>query len=195
MRGLALFDFDGTITVRDTLMEIIKYQKGVVNFYFGMSLLSPFLLLSKVKLIENWRAKELVLSYFFGGTPVSLFQRKCDEFTTQILPAILRNEALQKMDYHLSQNHRIVVVSASAYNWIQEWCKEKNIELIATKLEVKNDKITGKLQSLNCNGIEKVNRINAFLNLNEFEQIYAYGDSVGDKPMLALAHHAFYRKF
>ncbi len=194
-KGLALFDFDGTITKRDTFLEIIKYQKGKAYFYFGMLLLSPILLLYKLKVIENWRAKERVLSFFFGGNPSDIFQSKCDQFISNILPTILKPEALQKIEFHRSQNHRVIVVSASPYNWIEGWCKKMEIELIATKLEVYGEKITGRLASLNCYGAEKVNRINEYLDLKEFDQIYAYGDSEGDKPMLAIAHHSFYRKF
>ncbi len=194
-KELALFDFDGTITTHDTFLEIIKYQKGNVYFYFGMFLLSPFLVLYKLKLMKNWRAKERVLSFFFGGMPSAVFQSKCEQFMATVLPSILKPEALQKIEYHRSQNHRIIVVSASPYNWIEGWCNKMKIELIATKLEIKNEVVTGKLASVNCYGLEKVNRINQYLDLKEFERIYAYGDSDGDKPMLALAHHSFYRSF
>ncbi len=37
---IAFFDFDGTITRKDTLFEIIRYQKGPLALYAGMLLLS-----------------------------------------------------------------------------------------------------------------------------------------------------------
>ena len=195
IKGLALFDFDGTITTHDTLLEIIKYQKGKSLFYFGFLVLSPVMILYKLKLISNWRAKEIMLAFFFGGDQSAEFQRKCDAFISERLPALLRKEALQKIALHLSNHDRVIVISASSYNWIEGWCKSMNIELIATRLEEKQDRITGKLSSLNCYGKEKENRIKDYLDLQEFSPIYAYGDTVGDKEMLELAHHAFYRKF
>ena len=194
-KGLALFDFDGTITVSDTFMEIIKHQKGAMRFYLGMIILSPVLLLYKTKLIRNWRAKEIVLTFFFRGMTVAEFQQKCDEFIHDKLPYLIKKEALLKIDFHKNQQDRVVVVSASPRNWIEGWCKKMGIELIATELDVREGQITGKLKSLNCYGQEKVNRINAHLVLDDYETIYAYGDTHGDKPMLALAHHAFYRTF
>jgi len=194
-KGLALFDFDGTITVSDTFMEIIKHQKGAMRFYLGMIILSPVLLLYKTKLIRNWRAKEIVLTFFFRGMTVAEFQQKCDEFIHDKLPYLIKKEALLKIDFHKNQQDRVVVVSASPRNWIEGWCKKMGIELIATELDVREGQITGKLKSLNCYGQEKVNRINAHLALGDYEPIYAYGDTHGDKPMLALAHHAFYRTF
>ena len=47
----------------------------------------------------------------------------------------------------------------------------------------------------NCYGIEKVNRINEVINLKEYLNIYAYGDSNGDKQMLKIATHAYYKYF
>lgn len=195
-KRLALFDFDGTITLKDTFMEIIKFQKGYFFFYSGMSFLLPILILYKLKLIKNSRAKELVLAFFFGKTPSAVFQSNCDEFIQERLPKILRHEAINKINYHLSQNDRVVVVSASPYNWIEGWCKKMHLELIATQLEVVDGKITGRLSSANCFGKEKVNRICSYLDLTEYSEIYAYGDSEsGDGAMLEIAQHAFYRKF
>lgn len=194
-KGLALFDFDGTITTNDTFMEIIKYQKGALKFYLGMMMLSPVLLLYKIKLIKNWKAKEIVLRLFFGGMPFKEFQQRCDDFIVTRLPYLIKKEALIKIDFHKNQQHRIIVVSASPRNWIESWCKMMNVELISTELDVHDHRITGKLKSPNCYGQEKVNRIKAYLALNDYDAIYAYGDSIGDKPMLELAHHAFYRKF
>jgi len=194
-KGLALFDFDGTITTHDTLLEIIKYQKGKSFFYFGFLILSPVMILYKLKLIPNWRAKEIMLAFFFGGDQLAEFQHKCDAFIAVRLPALLRKEALQKIEWHLSNQDRVIVVTASSYNWVEKWCTSMNIELIATRLKVKNDRITGKLASVNCHGMEKVNRIKAYLEIKDFTPIYAYGDTAGDKEMLTLADHAFYRKF
>jgi phosphatidylglycerophosphatase C len=194
-KGLALFDFDGTITTKDTLFELIKFQKGSMAFYLAMIWISPILILFKIKLISNTRAKEFVLSFFFANQSQSSFQQMCDQFISKALPSMLREEAIKKIKDHLRNNDRVVVVSASAYNWVEGWCQSMNIELVATRLETKSEMITGKLESLNCNGAEKVNRIRGHLNLTDFSPIYAYGNSSGDKPMLALADKAFFNKF
>ena len=194
-QGLALFDFDGTITTKDTLFELIKFQKGKLKFWIGMIWLLPIFVLFKIKIIPAWKAKEIVLAFFFARQPVVEFQKSCDLFTNAILPGMLRREALEKIEHHLKNNDRIIVVSASAYQWVQGWCDNMKIELIATHLDQQYELITGKLKSLNCNDEEKVRRIKEHLNLNAFSPIYAYGNSTGDKPMLALADFPFYQKF
>ena len=37
-KGIAFFDFDGTITTKDTLLEFIKYSRGTMSFYWGFLL-------------------------------------------------------------------------------------------------------------------------------------------------------------
>lgn len=74
--------------------------------------------------------------------------------------------------------------------------RQKNgIVLIATKLEIRGSKLTGKFASQNCHCIEKVNRIKEIYDLDDYEYIYAYGDSSGDKELLALADESFYKPF
>jgi len=94
-KGIAFFDFDGTITKKDTLLEIIKFQKGEPAFYKGFILLSPYLAAMKFKLLSNQVVKEKVLHYFFNGMSVDEFQEKCTEFSEKILPQLIRPGALE----------------------------------------------------------------------------------------------------
>ena len=43
--NLALFDFDGTITNRDSFIDFIKFAKGNLKFFQGFMILSPILIL------------------------------------------------------------------------------------------------------------------------------------------------------
>ncbi len=187
MASIAFFDFDGTITSRDTLFEIIRFQKGNVSFYAGMLLLSPALVLFKLKLVSSHTMKQLVLRYFFRGTPVADFRKECDAFCHQRLPGLLRSQALVAIKKHQAQGDQVTVVTASAQDWVAPWCAAMGISCIATQLEVKDELLTGNILGLNCNGDEKVCRIRNEYDLAGFETVYAYGDSSGDKAMLAIA--------
>ena len=66
-RKIAFFDFDGTITTKDSLLEIIKFQKGIPAFYTGLFFQLPWLIAFKIKIIPNDAAKQKMLTYFFGG--------------------------------------------------------------------------------------------------------------------------------
>jgi HAD superfamily phosphoserine phosphatase-like hydrolase len=88
-----------------------------------------------------------------------------------------------------------VVVSASVECWLGPWCDKNGLDLIGTQLEIKDNRVTGKLLSKNCYGKEKVNRIRERYDLNSFDFIYAYGDSRGDDEMLELAQEKYYKPF
>lgn len=185
--SIAFFDFDGTITQKDTLFEFIKYTRGRLSFYTGILRNMPYLLAYKFNLISNQRAKERLLITFFKNTDKVVFEKWCHSFCSIILPAIIRPAALSEITKLQNKNFKVVIVSASAEDWIIEWANKYNIDVIATKLEVANNKLTGKISGLNCNGEQKVKRIREQFNLSNYKEIYAYGDSKGDYPMLALA--------
>jgi HAD superfamily hydrolase (TIGR01490 family) len=194
-KKIAFFDFDGTITTKDSLLEIIKFQKGKAAFYYGFLLHLHWLIANKLKLIPNDMLKQKVLTYFFAGIPELVFQEKCDLFTDQKLPGIIRPGALTEIDMLRKDRFEIVVVSASAGNWIRKWSNRLSLELVATRLEVKNGLITGKIEGKNCNGNQKVDCIKDRWDLTDYEEVYVYGDSPGDKPMMTLATKSFYQPF
>ena len=192
---LALFDFDGTITTDDSLLKFIRFVVGDRRFLLGLVVLSPMLVLYKFKLIPNYKAKQYMLSWFFKGMSKDAFLKVANEYSLVHIDKILRPKAIEKINWHKNQGHKVVVVSASIECWLRPWCEKNGLELIATKLEIKDDIVTGKLLSKNCYGVEKVNRIKEIYNLKDFEYIYSYGDSSGDKQMLELAHEKFYKPF
>ena len=195
MKRIAFFDFDGTITSKDTLPEIIKFQKGILSFYTGILLHLPWLLGYKLGLISNDTAKQKLLKYFFGGMQEEVFQQNCDAFASTRLDRLIRPEALQEIGKLKTDNTEIVVVSASAGCWIRKWSDLHRLELVSTSLEIKTGRITGRIAGINCHGQEKVRRIRERWNLEEFDEVYAYGDTKADKPMLALATKSFYKPF
>jgi phosphatidylglycerophosphatase C len=192
---IAFFDFDGTITTKDTLLEIIKYKHGKRKFYFGFLLHSPWLVAYKLGIISNQLAKETVLRYFFRKMSFEQFRSMADEFARTQIPLLVRPKALLEIKKLQEGGAEVVIVSASAENWIKDWCQSLRLQLIATQLEVKNGRMTGKINGRNCHGEEKVARIKAKYNLSDFREVYCYGDTSGDKPMLALGTMRFYKPF
>ena len=192
---LTLFDFDGTITTDDSLLKFIRFVVGDRRFLLGLVILSPMLVLYKLKLIPNYKAKQYMLSWFFKGMSKDAFLKVANEYSLVHIDKILRPKAIEKINWHKNQGHKVVVVSASIECWLRPWCEKNSLELIATKLEIKDDIVTGKLLSKNCYGVEKVNRIKELYNIEKYDYIYAYGDSSGDKQMLELAHEKFYKPF
>jgi HAD superfamily hydrolase (TIGR01490 family) len=194
-KKLVLFDFDGTITTKDTFLEFIIFYHGSFKFLSGFSLLSPILILHLLKVVPNWRAKEFVLAWFFKNESEEYFNNKCDQFCREIVPSLVRKQALETLRAHQAKGQEVVVVSASAENWVRPWCNTMDVTCIATRLEVVNGKLTGKILKKNCYGEEKVCRLKEEFNITDFDSIIAYGDSSGDRQMLSLAQEQFYKPF
>jgi phosphatidylglycerophosphatase C len=194
-KSLALFDFDGTITTRDTFIEFLIFYRGYFRFAMGMLLMSPVLALYVFKFIPNWKAKQVVLRWFLKGENLQHFNQRCREFGTRILPSLIRPEALEAIRQYQKDNTKVVVISASAENWVRPWCDDQGVDCLATQLEVIDNQITGNICGKNCYGEEKVNRLKNHLALTDFEKVIAYGDSSGDREMFAIAQQQVYKPF
>jgi hypothetical protein len=83
MKSIAFFDFDGTITTKDTYLEFIKFSKGNLRFLTGFMLHSPMLVGYVLKLVPNQVMKEKMFRYYFENMPLAEFQALCDAFATE----------------------------------------------------------------------------------------------------------------
>lgn len=192
---LALFDFDGTVTSSDSFIGFLIFCAGYKKFILNMTRCLPYLIGMKLGIVPNSRAKEAVLTRFFAGEDAEALYKRGDYYGTHHLDVLVRDSARRRIHEHLKNGDRVIVVSASLDIWLKKWCENNSVELIATQPMIKDGRITGRLAVRNCYGQEKVNRIKQILNPSDYAEIYAYGDSRGDREMLAIAHKPFYRYF
>ena len=146
LKQIAFFDFDGTITTKDSFLEFIKFQHGRFRFYMGFIINSPYLVAYKIGIISNQRAKERILQFFFGNMTAEKFQAACDAFSDTAIPALVRPKAITEIRKLQNAGIEVVVVSASAENWMHKWCATQQVSLLATKIQLRNGKIPGKLK-------------------------------------------------
>ena len=193
---VAAFDFDGTLTRRDTLLPFLLHALGAAAVARHALILSPTLAGYALGLIHNGIAKERVFVQCLAGMPIDELQREAAQFAEHELPSLMRSEALQRLGWHKQQGHRCVVISASLELYVQPWAQKAGFDdVIATHLETRKDgRITGKLAGANCFGAEKVRRLEALLGPRSGYMLYAYGDSRGDRELLSYADHAYYRQ-
>jgi len=192
---LAIFDFDKTITSKDSLIDFIYHVAGPLKLLKGVLFLAPSLILFTLGFIESDKIKEIVLSYFFKNWEQVKFTSAVSHYSKEYLPAIIRKSALERLHWHQNQSHQIVIVSASIDSYLIDWCRKINAHLLATAVEFKEGKLTGKLATPNCKGQEKIRRLQQHYDLKEFEYIYAYGDSHSDLVLKRIANEFHYRSF
>jgi len=193
---VAAFDFDGTLTHRDTLLPFLLHVFGVVTVARHSFSLLPTLTGYGLGLIDNSAAKERVLVSFLSGKRKDELHRLGERFAAIVLPGLIRQESLQRFAWHKQQGHRCIVVTASLDLYVRPWAMKSGFDdVIATGLETREDgRVTGKLSGANCYGIEKVRRMDALLGDRENYDLYAYGDSRGDSELLKNADYAYYRQ-
>ncbi len=195
-KTLVLFDFDGTITSKDSMLLFLKFYAGQSSFIANCLKFVPQLLLWKAGVLPTTKAKSKLFKIFFSGADVATFDKKCEDFTRVKLPQIIKKSAMDKLAYHVNEKHKVFIISASAENWIKPWCDTLNqVTLIATRLKNIDGKLSGEIEGENCKGKEKVRRLMQKIDLNHYDTIVAYGDSSGDKEMLQIATDGHYRNF
>ena len=193
--ALALFDFDGTISNTDSFVAFMKFTHGTPVFMLRMAMGFFTFFGWKIGLVKSHYTKVKALRSFYKGWSEEKMADARKRFTAEIIPTILFPKAIEKINWHKAQGHRIIVVTASCNVWLGDWIDQMKLEILCTEMELKNGVYTGELSKPNCRGKEKVNRIEGLLNLEDYSEIYAYGNDHGDKQMLALADHSHFREF
>ena len=193
---VAAFDFDGTLTRRDTLLPFLLHTLGTAAVMRHALILSPTLAGYGLGMIRNDVAKERVFTQCLAGMRIDELQLEAAQFAEHKLPGLIRPEAIHRFGWHKEQGHRCVVISASLDIYVQPWALKAGFDdVIASRLEtLENGCITGNLLGENCFGIEKVRRLEALLGSRDSYILYAYGDSRGDRELLSAADYAYYRK-
>ena len=187
MKQLFAFDFDGTLTTRDTLIAFILYACGTPRFLLGFLLHAPLLVLMKLRLYSNGKAKLRLFSWFFRGMPIEIFDALCQSFALSHRH-LLRPETVRLLQQALSEGSEVLIVSASIDNWVQPFFPA--VTVLGTQIEVIDGRLSGRFLTPNCYGQEKVRRILALHPDRSAYRLTAYGDSRGDRELLAFADEA-----
>lgn len=194
MKKVYAFDFDGTLTKRDTFIRIIVYARGWWRLIGGLLLFSPILVMMKLRLYPNWKAKQQVFSFFFKGMSIDAFDELCRNFAHDS-QKLLRKKGVRTLSEAVAEGSDVVIVSASIINWVEPFFCDYGgaVKVEGTKIDVRNDIVTGKFLTKNCYGEEKVKRISRRYPNRKSYYLIAFGDSKGDRRMLDYADEAYYR--
>jgi HAD superfamily hydrolase (TIGR01490 family) len=192
MKKIYAFDFDGTLTTKDTLIEFIRYAKGSMALGLGFLRYAHLLVLMKLRLYPNYKAKQKVFAHFFKDTTIDEFNALCKAFAASS-SHLLRPNAIEAINQAIKDGSEVLIVSASIDNWVQPFFPQ--VKVLGTQIEVINNKLTGRFLSKNCYGQEKVNRILSLYPNRQDYHLTVYGDSRGDKEMLAFADESHFKPF
>ncbi|TAG37200.1 MAG: HAD-IB family hydrolase [Polaromonas sp.] len=197
---VAAFDFDGTLTRRDTLLPFLARGLGWSRFFWAIVKCLPWLAGHALRLVPNDIAKQKLMLVTLKGKST----QEMDDWTTRWLtcdfPGQLRDWTLARLAWHQQAGHCCVMVSASPDIYLERVARQLGFDsLICTEMETANGHLTGQMYTPNCYGEQKVLRLTAWMEARfgpgsaSAVTLYAYGDTAGDKPMLRMAGQAWYR--
>lgn len=192
---VAAFDFDLTITDRDTFLPFLKLAFGsflLNKVLFSMAFDGLGFLFG---LINRDQFKKKLIQKLLTGCSTEAINELGKVHATHIMDW-LRPSALARIQWHKERGDRLVMVSASLDIYLKPVADRLGFDnLLCTQLNSSISIYDGMLTGRNCRGPEKVSRLKELLgSLGEFE-LYSYGDSAGDKELLSVADHPFYRAF
>jgi HAD superfamily hydrolase (TIGR01490 family) len=191
--NLALFDFDGTIATRETFPDFMRFAVAPRRRAIGGVLLAPLVVGYRLGLVPGRVIRAVVVRVGFGGRRETEIRAAGERFARDVLPALVRPEALERIAWHRAQGDEVVVVSGGLELYLDAWCRQHGLPLIASRLAVRGGRLTGRYDGADCVGAEKPRRVRARYRLDDYAQVFAYGDTREDHAMLALAHRRWFR--
>jgi phosphatidylglycerophosphatase C len=197
---VAAFDFDGTLTRRDTFTVFLARGLGWPRFAWALLVCTPWLAAYALRLVPNHVAKARLMRATLAGRTQAEMEDWTSAWLARDFPGQLRPWAMERLAWHLEAGHHCVMVSASPDIYLRRVAAQLGFQtLLCTEMEVQGGRLTGRMATPNCHGLQKVVRLKAWMKGRfgagspEGLLMYAYGDTSGDRPMLALAQHAWYR--
>jgi phosphatidylglycerophosphatase C len=190
-RRVAAFDFDRTLTTRDTFVPFLRRVAGWPRFLAAVIRSSPRLVLAAALDRHRDAAKAAMLRALLRGRSEASVRAQGEEHARDFVERIWRRDMRERLDWHRSQGHAVAIVSASPTLYLDAVGRTLGVDaVLATELEVGADgRLTGELAGRNVRRAEKVRRLEAWLGTDDAE-IWAYGDSTGDHELLERADHA-----
>lgn len=187
-RGVAAFDFDGTLVQGDSLPRYLSRLLGPRRFASVLSRSSPTML-AAYRSSGRDGAKAALLARAVSGLDAAAAVEAGESFA-EMLANEIRPQMRERIEWHRGNGHKLVLVSASLGLYLIPFGKLTGFDdVLATALEVGPDgRLTGRLLGPNVRAAQKAALLREHIGA-EPVTLWAYGDSRGDREMLAMADH------
>jgi len=195
MSELVIFDLDNTLIKGQSQKLLLDYvfEKKLIGpvFYFKVLL---WFIFYKIGLVKN---PKKIMEYSFSflkDKKVSEFEEIINNFFEEKLKKCIFKGALNLVQKHKIRGRKILIIS-NAVDFIPRRVSHfLGVDhSIGTKLEIVNDKFTGKIKGDIIYGKNKVSAIRNFIEEHNFSlnNSYGYSDHISDSPLLEIVDHSF----
>lgn len=189
---LALVDFDHTVTTCDTYARFLRGLATPQQLASSKWSIGPWLAGYRLGVVSAAALRTRVTRVVFTGRDPLQVEEAGARYAAEQLPALLRPEMMQRLDWHQQRGDTVVLVSGSLDAYLRPWCERHGLDLVCNRLEAVDGRLSGRYLG-GDRGAHKANDIRARYDIDAYARIHAYGDSREDRPMLALAHERWYR--
>lgn len=195
-RQIAAFDFDGTLTRRDTLLPFLGRLCGRRALGRALAAAAPTAVRARTgRLVDASHprdaSKAVLLRRLLAGREQSWFDEWGEQYAAT-LTRHLRPDVSARVDWHRDQGHELIIVSASLHTYLEPFARDHRFDhVIAVEMETDDGVLSGELRGPNVRGHEKAVRLRRWLGDDgDGVRLWAYGNSSGDRELLAMAHSA-----
>jgi phosphatidylglycerophosphatase C len=187
---VAAFDFDGTLSTRDSFLPYLRIVAGTRDLGRAIAAAAPALATSRRDPRQRDVAKALVIRGTLAGRREAYLRDVGARYARLVVAQHLAPDTMARLEAHRADGHALVLVSASLHVYLDSIAELLGVDaVLATALEVDGDgRCTGEIAGANVRGVEKVRRLDEWLAGREVV-LHAYGDSSGDDELLARADH------
>lgn len=194
-RPIVAFDFDGTLTIRDSFTAFLRWRAGAAGWAIGLARMAPALA-AYVGDRDRGRIKAASVREFLHNMDRATLEREAERYAEQVWDRFMRPDALACWNAWGDKGAHRVIVTASPETTVAPFARRLGAEgLLGTQLVFDtHDRVTGAFAGENCRGAEKVRRLHAAYGPN-MTLAAAYGDTSGDTEMIAIAEEKGFRVF
>lgn len=192
---IVAFDFDGTLTVRDSFTSFLRKRAGRRRWALGLVRLAPATA-AYARDRDRGAIKAAAVKEFLQGVSRAELEADAKAYAARSWRKLMRPDALEVWTEWGRQGAHRVIVTASPALTVAPFAQRLGAEgLLGTDLTFDaEDRLTGHFESPNCRGEEKVRRLYSAYGPG-LRLAAAYGDTSGDAEMLRIADQAGFRVF
>ena len=192
-RFVALFDLDGTLTWRDTLLPFLwSFLQRHPSRMLGLWRL-PFALLHYLSARhDRGLLKSQVIRMVMGGAGRAAVDACADAFVNSLGPRhLLRPTALAVLEAHRTAGDHLILLSASPDLYVPRIGSALEFErTLCTEIEWQGDWLLGSLKTPNRRGTEKSRCLDWLRAQYPNTPVIAYGNSTSDLDHMRQADRA-----
>lgn len=197
-RRVAAFDFDGTLSRRDTLVPFLMLAAGRPRFVRACGQLGLLGARRRVAARDRDAVKAELIRLLFAGRSEDELRHLGERYARDLLSDQLRPEVVRRLEQHREAGHEVLFVSASLVHYLEPLARSLDVQhVIAVEPTVVDGRLTGDLDHPNVRAEQKALRLREWLGApaegpTDGVELWAYGNSSGDHQLLAMADHRYW---